>query len=272
MNSLSGLEVEEAPSFFIESYGCQMNLADSELIGGVLTGRGYRRAHLPEEASVIVLNTCAIRENAERRVAQRVRQLIASRSDPGRVRIGLAGCMAQHHRERLLDEIPGLDFIVGPDGYRRIAELLEADQPVAHVRLEARETYEGIAPLRGEGPRAWVTIMRGCDRFCTFCVVPYVRGRERSLPAEVLVAEIKEAARAGYREVVLLGQTVNAYRHDGVDFGALLRMCAAVEGIERVRFTSPHPADMTGSTIAAMVECPEVCPYLHLPLLMALWG
>ncbi len=266
MSSLAGLRVRQTPTFYIESYGCQMNLADSEMIGGVLCERGYRPVREANEASVILLNTCAIRENAERRVAQRVRQLIAERDGRGRVRIGLAGCMAQHHRERLLEQIPGLDFIVGPDGYRRLGELLDADEPVAHVRLDARETYEDVAPLRGGGPRAWVTIMRGCDRFCTFCVVPYVRGRERSLPAGVIVAELEHAAQAGYREVVLLGQTVNSYRHGEIDFGALLRMCAAVDGIDRVRFTSPHPADMTGSAISAMAECPELCPYIHLPL------
>lgn len=266
MSWLSGSQGPGVPTFYIESYGCQMNLADSEIIGGALTERGYRPVAEPETASVILLNTCAIRENAERRVAQRVRQLIAARNDPGRVRIGLAGCMAQHHRDRLLERIPGLDFVVGPDGYRRLGDLLEADDPVAHVRLDPRETYEGIVPLRGEGPRAWVTIMRGCDRFCTFCVVPYVRGRERSLPAEVITTEVRQAAADGYREVVLLGQTVNSYHDGSSDFGELLRNCAAVEGIERVRFTSPHPADMTESAIAAMAECPEVCPYIHLPL------
>ncbi len=255
-----------AKGLYVETYGCQMNLADSELIVGALARHGYTAVAAPEDADVVLLNTCAIREHAEQRVAQRVRQLIAGRRDDRRVRVGLAGCMAQHHRERLLELIPGLDFVVGPDGYRRLGELLEGDEPAADVQLDRRETYEDIAPARGEGMRAWLTIMRGCDRFCTFCVVPFVRGRERSLPASVLEDEARRIAALGMKEVVLLGQTVNAYRHDDVDFGELLRRIAAVDGIERVRYTSPHPADMSDSDIAAMKECPEVMPYVHLPV------
>jgi tRNA-2-methylthio-N6-dimethylallyladenosine synthase len=252
---------------FIETYGCQMNVSDSELIAGVLAARGYRAVESPELADVILLNTCAIREHAEARVAQRVRQLISSRRrEDRRVRIGLAGCMAQHHRDRLLDVVPGLDFIVGPDAYRRLPDLLEADSPVADVRLDRAEVYDDVTPARGRGVRAWLTIMRGCNRFCTFCVVPYVRGRERSLPASVLLEESRRIAADGYKEIVLLGQTVNAYRHGDTDFGALLWMLAEVPGIERIRFTSPHPADMTESTIRAMRDCSQVCPYLHLPL------
>lgn len=252
---------------FIETYGCQMNASDSELIAGVLAARGYRAVASPELADVILLNTCAIREHAETRVAQRVRQLISERRrSDRRVRIGLAGCMAQHHRERLLDVVPGLDFIVGPDAYRRLPDLLESEAPVTDVRLDRAEVYDDVAPARARGIRAWLTIMRGCDRFCTFCIVPYVRGRERSLPAPVLVEEARRMAADGYKEVVLLGQTVNAYRDGDTDFGALLRMLADVPGIERIRFTSPHPADMADSAISAMADCPQVCPYLHFPL------
>lgn len=257
---------DDARALYLENYGCQMNVADSELIAGVMRAHGYRNVGEPEQADVILLNTCAIREHAEDRVAQRVRQLIALRRPERPVRIGLAGCMAQHHRDRLLDTIPGLDFIVGPDGYRRLPELLELDEPAAAVQLDRSETYEDIAPVRGEGLRAWLTIMRGCDRFCTFCVVPLVRGRERSLPARVLVEELHRIAGQGYKEVVLLGQTVNAYHHEGVGFGDLLRMACDVEGIERIRYTSPHPADFTDSAIAAMAECDKLSPYIHLPL------
>jgi len=254
-------------SVFIETYGCQMNVSDSELIAGVLAARGYRTVESPELADVILLNTCAIREHAESRVAQRVRQLISERRRTDRrVRIGLAGCMAQHHRDRLLDVVPGLDFIVGPDAYRRLPDLLEAEAPVADVRLDRAEIYDDVAPARARGVRAWLTIMRGCNRFCTFCIVPYVRGRERSLPAPVLVDEARRIAADGYKEIVLLGQTVNAYRDGDTDFGVLLRMLSEVPGIERIRFTSPHPADMRDSTISAMRDCPQVSPYLHLPL------
>jgi tRNA-2-methylthio-N6-dimethylallyladenosine synthase len=258
---------EASSTVFIETYGCQMNVADSELISGVLSAAGYRAVAKPADADVILLNTCAIREHAEARVAQRVRQLISLHArGERRVRVGLAGCMAQHHREKLLDSIPGLDFIVGPDSYRRLPGLLEADAPATDVRLDRQETYDDIVPVRADGVRAWLTIMRGCDRFCTFCVVPYVRGRERSLPADVLVEEARQIAAAGYREIVLLGQTVNAYHDGDADFGELLRRLSTIEGIARLRFTSPHPADMAESSITAMRELEKVSPHLHLPL------
>ncbi len=258
-------EASRQRGFYLETYGCQMNLADSELIQSVLEKAGYRPVADPLDAGVVLLNTCAIREHAEQRVAQRVRALISA-SRNSRVRIGLAGCMAQHHREKLLAAIPGLDFVVGPDGYRGLGELLNAEGGFAQLRLDRDETYADISPVRGAGTRAWLTIMRGCNRFCTFCVVPYVRGRERSLPAPVLLNELRSIAEQGYKEVVLLGQTVNAYEHDGVDFAALLRMASSVDGIERVRFTSPHPADMSTRDIEAMADCDKVMPQLHLPL------
>jgi len=251
---------------YVETYGCQMNVADSELINGVLAARGYRSVPEPARADVILLNTCAIRENAEEKVARRVRQLISERRGSRHVRIGLAGCMAQHHRDRLLQAIPGLDFVVGPDGYRRLGDLLEAEEPASAVQLDRRETYADILPVREAGVRAWLTIMRGCDRFCTFCVVPFVRGRERSLPPAVLREELERIAAQGFREVVLLGQTVNSYRHEETGFGDLLRMTCEIEGLERVRYTSPHPADFDDATIAAMRECPKLSPYIHLPL------
>jgi tRNA-2-methylthio-N6-dimethylallyladenosine synthase len=266
MSALSGDVTADDRTYYLETYGCQMNLADSEVIASVLARAGYRAVEQPREADVVLLNTCAIREHAEQRVAQRVRQLLAERRRGGRARVGLAGCMAQHHRDALLERIPGLDFVVGPDGYRRLPELVEADEPVAEVRLDRAETYEDIRPVRAQGVRAWLTIMRGCDRFCTFCVVPYTRGRERSIPARVLIEELEAAAARGYREVVLLGQTVNAYRDGELDFGGLLRLCAEVDGIERIRFTSPHPADMDDSAIAAMSDCRKISPYLHLPV------
>ena len=174
--------------------------------------------------------------------------------------------MAQHHRDELLARIPGLDFIVGPDGYRHLPDLLESEESFAEVRLDRSETYDDIVPVRSEGVRAWLTIMRGCNRFCTFCVVPYVRGRERSIAPEILEQEFRRIAEDGYREVVLLGQTVNAYRSGETDFGDLLRMADSIDGIRRVRFTSPHPADFDDSSIAAMKDCDKVPPYVHLPV------
>jgi len=255
-------------SVYIETYGCQMNLADTELLFGHLGRHGYRRTDDPSGADVILLNTCAIREHAEERVLGRLGDLVRHKAPRPEVQLGLAGCMAQHLRDQLMAKLPFVDFIVGPDAYRRLPEMLghPAGDPFVDVRLDRAETYADIAPERGRGVRAWVTIMRGCDKFCTFCVVPYVRGRERSLPADALIEQVRQLAADGYREVVYLGQTVNAYRDGNVDFAELLRRTAAIEGIARIRFTSPHPSDMTERVIDAMASCPKVCPQLHLPV------
>jgi tRNA-2-methylthio-N6-dimethylallyladenosine synthase len=255
-------------SVYIETYGCQMNLADTELLLGYLGEHGYRRTDDPADADVILLNTCAIREHAEERVLGRLGDLVRHKARRPEVRLGLAGCMAQHVRDRLLEQLPFVDFVVGPDGYRRLPELLgnTTGDPFVDVRLDRTETYADILPQREGGVRAWVTIMRGCDRFCTFCVVPYVRGRERSLPADAIIGQVRQLVAAGYREVVYLGQTVNAYRSEGVDFAELLRRTNAIDGIERIRFTSPHPCDMTDRVIDAMASCRKVCPQVHLPV------
>ena len=254
------------PTLYIETYGCQMNVADTELIVGTLGAHGYRRVTSPEDADVILLNTCAIREHAEQRVLGRLGALAGHRRRPG-VKLGVTGCMAQHLRERLHDLSPHVDLLVGPDGYRHLPALLADDgDPHVGLRLDPTETYADLPVTREAGVRAWITIMRGCDRFCTFCIVPYVRGRERSLPGPTIIAQVREAADAGTREVVLLGQTVNAYRHDGWDFARLLREVAAIDGIARVRFTSPHPAEMTDAIIDAMAEHDAIAPQLHLPV------
>ena len=253
---------------YIETYGCQMNLADTELVFGHLGRHGYQRTTSPADADVILLNTCAIREHAEERVLGRLGELVRHKARRPDVQLGIAGCMAQHVRDRLLAKIPFVDFIVGPDAYRRLPELLggAAADPLVDVRFDRAETYADIGPERERGVRAWVTIMRGCDKFCTFCIVPYVRGRERSLPADALLDQVRQLAATGYREIVYLGQTVNAYRDGDVDFAALLRRTNAIDGIERIRFTSPHPADMSERVIAAMAGCAKVCPQLHLPV------
>lgn len=257
-----------APRVFIETYGCQMNVADSELIGAVLRRAGYAAAVRPEDADLILLNTCAIREHAEDRVLSRLSDLARLKQDRPEVRLGLLGCMAQHNRAALMERAPWLDLIAGPDSYRRLPELLGRARfdPAVDVRLDRAETYADIPPEHGAGVRAFVTAMRGCDRFCAFCVVPYVRGRERSVPPEAIVADIRGLAARGVKEVVLLGQTVNAYRFGDTDFGRLLRLVAAVDGLERIRFTSPHPCDMSDSVIEAMATEPKVQPWLHLPV------
>jgi tRNA-2-methylthio-N6-dimethylallyladenosine synthase len=256
------------PMVYLETYGCQMNIADSELIGGILRRAGFGGAARPEDADVILLNTCAIREHAEERVLGRLSDLARLKHRRPALRLGLLGCMAQHNRTALMERAPYLDLVAGPDSYRRLPEMLGRAEfdPIVDVRLDRNETYAGLGSDHSEGPRAYVTVMRGCDRFCAFCVVPYVRGRERSVEPQALVRECGELAARGVKEIVLLGQTVNAYRHDDVDFGRLLRMIGAIDGIERIRFTSPHPCDMTPSVIDAMAAEPKVQPYLHLPV------
>jgi tRNA-2-methylthio-N6-dimethylallyladenosine synthase len=256
------------PTVYIETYGCQMNVADTELIFGHLAEHGWARVAQPESADVILLNTCAIREHAEARVLGRLGDLARHKRKRPQVRIGVTGCMAQHLRRTLRERAPQVDLLVGPDGYRHLPALLAAEEPDPHLglRLGGDETYADLPVAREPGVRAWVTIMRGCDRFCTFCIVPFVRGRERSLPAPALLEQVRSAVAAGAREIVFLGQTVNAYRHDGWDFARLLRETAAVPGLLRLRFTSPHPADMTEPVIDAMAECSAVMPQLHLPV------
>ena len=259
----------ETRKVYIETYGCQMNLADTELLVGLLKPHGYEPTQVADQADVILLNTCAIREHAEERVLRRLGELVHHKTRRPEVRLGLTGCMAQHHREKLLDKAPFLDLVLGPDAYRTLPALLaqeDRDEPLVSVRLDRDETYADITPARGEGVRAWVTVMRGCDKFCTFCIVPYVRGRERSVPLSALLAQVRELAEQGYKEVVYLGQTVNAYRDGEADFADLLWRTAEINGIERIRFTSPHPSDMSERVIEAMATCAKVASYLHLPL------
>jgi tRNA-2-methylthio-N6-dimethylallyladenosine synthase len=253
---------------FLETYGCQMNVADSETMAGVLERAGLTLVERAEDADAILLNTCAIREHAEQRVIGRLGEFARLKASRPDLVVGVAGCMAQHLRSRLLDKARVLDLVVGPDGYRHLPDLLRraAGEPVANVRLDRDETYGDLEPKRGPGVRAWITAQRGCDKFCTYCVVPYTRGRERSLPMAELLDQVRHAVSQGFREVVFLGQTVNSY-HDGAhDFADLLRATDAVEGLLRIRFTSPHPSDMSDRVIAAIAGCGKVCPQVHLPL------
>ncbi len=253
---------------YMETYGCQMNVADSELMLGQLRRAGFERTEEPGEADVILLNTCAIREHAEQRIYGRLGELSRHKVRRPGVVLGVAGCMAQHLRDRLIERVPMVDLVIGPDGYRDLPTLVDQarEEPTLAVRLSRVETYGDLMPARADGVRAWVSIMRGCDKFCTFCIVPYVRGRERSLPADEVSRQVEHAAAEGFKEIVFLGQTVNAYRHEGVDFAELLRRADRIDGIERIRFTSPHPADMTDRAVDAIAECDKVMPQVHLPL------
>ena len=259
----------QARKIYIETYGCQMNVSDSELMAGILTQNGHRTVSHLDDADVVLLNTCAIRENAETKVLNRLKQLNhRKRRDPDLI-IGVCGCMAQHLRDRLVSAAPYVDLVMGPDAYRHLPMALKAvthRDPFLGVRLDKSEDYADIAPIRKEGIRAWLTIQRGCDKMCTFCIVPFVRGRERSLPLKLLVEDVEKLVAQGFKEVALLGQTVNSYRDDDYDFGELLYAVSDVNGLERVRFTSPHPADATDSMIDAMANSPKVCNHLHLPL------
>ena len=265
----AGAVPEGRRSVYLETYGCQMNVADSELVATILAGAGYRLVDGPEEADVILINTCAVRENAEERVIGRAGQLHGLRARRPGLTLGILGCMAQHLAESLPERAPWVDLIAGPDAYARLPDLLaqSADEALLDTRLSRTENYVGIDPTPDRGAtNAWVTIIRGCDKFCTFCVVPYVRGRERSLDAAEVLRRVRRLAAEGFREVTLLGQTVNSYNDGSTTFGRLLRQVAAVDGIERVRFTSPYPADFDDDAIEAMIRTPQVCPSLHLPV------
>ena len=265
----SSLHKEKARNVFIETYGCQMNVSDSELMAGILTHAGHQTVTDIDDADVILLNTCAIRENAETKVINRLKHLNHRKRRESNLIIGVCGCMAQHLRDKLLEAAPYVDIVMGPDAYRNLPMALNAvvsGDPFLGLQLNKEEDYADISPIRKEGLRAWLTIQRGCDKMCTFCIVPFVRGRERSIPQKILKGDVERLVDEGFKEVVLLGQTVNSYNDGKHDFGELLWSIADVVGIERVRFTSPHPADATDSMIDAMENCPKVCKQLHLPL------
>ena len=255
-------------SVYIETYGCQMNVADSELVGSILNDAGFKISNRAESADVILLNTCAVREHAEERVIGRVSQLNSLRAQRPNLTIGILGCMAQHLSETLTERAPFVDIAMGPDSYRRLPDLLaqSSDDALLDVRLNRSENYIGLTPIRREGTNAWVTIIRGCDKFCTFCIVPYVRGRERSIDPIDILRQIESVVSEGYKEVTLLGQTVNSYKHKNTRFSNLLRKIAEIKGLERLRFTSPYPIDFSDDVISAMSELNCVCPSIHLPV------
>jgi len=252
---------------YIETYGCQMNVSDSELMFGVLGRDGYVRTEDPAEADVLLVNTCAVRDHAEQRVLGRMGELKRYKR-PGDV-LGVVGCMAQRLGPKLLERVPQVDLVIGPDGYRGLPELIaraRAGERAADVAFKGWEHYEDVPPVRGNSISAFVTVQRGCDYRCTFCIVPMTRGPERSRKLADVVHEVARLAESGTTEVTLLGQTVNSY-HDGeYDFADLLRAVGAVDGIRRVRFTSPYPTDFTPRVLEAMAETPAVCEHVHLPV------
>ncbi|AHG90638.1 (Dimethylallyl)adenosine tRNA methylthiotransferase miaB [Gemmatirosa kalamazoonensis] len=255
------------PTVYIETYGCQMNVSDSELMYGRLAANGYEPVEGPEGADVILVNTCAIRDHAEQRVIGRLGELRRFMK-PGAV-LGVAGCMAQRLGPTLLEKARHVSLVVGPDGYRALPALLDgarSGERVTATSFDLEEHYEDFAPRRFDKVKAWIPVQRGCDYRCTYCIVPYTRGAERSRRLDDVVRETEQVVRDGMTEVVLLGQTVNSY-HDGAhDFADLLRAVGDVAGIRRIRFTSPHPNDFTDRVIDAIASVPQVCEHVHLPM------
>ncbi|MBI3792543.1 MAG: tRNA (N6-isopentenyl adenosine(37)-C2)-methylthiotransferase MiaB [Gemmatimonadetes bacterium] len=252
---------------YIETYGCQMNVSDSELMLGKLAAEGYVQAEGPEGADVILVNTCAIREHAETRVIGRLGEL-KRHMKPGTI-MGVTGCMAQRLGPRLLDQARHVSLVIGPDGYRSLPALLEGAREghrTAVTDFDLEEHYADVLPIRGDRVKAWIPVQRGCDYRCTYCIVPSTRGPERSRALPDVVREVQAVAEQGITEVILLGQTVNSYRAGEHDFADLLRAVGAVDGIKRLRFTSPHPNDFSDRVIAAMAEVDAMCEHVHLPM------
>src|SRR3954464_15586586 len=252
---------------YIETYGCQMNVADSELMFGLLGREGYVRADEPGDADVMLVNTCAVRDNAEQRVIGRMGELQRHKR-PGDV-LGVVGCMAQRLGPRLLEQVPRVDLVVGPDAYRNLPTLIGlagSGERISDVEFRAWEHYEDVPAMREKAPTAFVTVQRGCDYRCTFCIVPQTRGPERSRQLADVVHEVTDLVEQGTTEVTLLGQTVNSYNDGEHDFADLLEALGQVGRLRRIRFTSPYPTDFTPRVIAAIAATPAVCEHLHLPV------
>ena len=247
-----------------------MNVADSEWVAGLLDKSGYRRTQRLEDAKIILINTCAIREKAEETVHSRLGRLAELKQKDPSILIGVLGCMAKNLADSLLESKPYVDLVLGPDSYRRLPEIIRQRQAgqgrSVDTQLSRFEVYDDLFPTRQSGVNAWLSIMRGCDKFCTFCVVPFTRGRERSRSVESLLAEAEDAIDQGFVELTLLGQNVNSYRHGEARFPDLLTALAAVEGVRRIRYTSPYPSDIDRRLLDVMAAHPNICKSIHLPL------
>ena len=258
---------EPRPTVYVETYGCQMNVSDSELMLGKLAAHGYDAVDGPDGADVILVNTCAIRDHAEQRVIGRLGELKRNMK-PGAI-VGVTGCMAQRLGPQLLEKAKHVSVVIGPDGYRALPALIDGarrgERTIA-TTFDLEEHYEDFQPRRFDRVKAWIPVQRGCDYRCTYCIVPTTRGPERSRALAEVVREAREVVASGMSEIVLLGQTVNSY-HDGTnDFADLLRAIGRVDGVRRLRFTSPHPNDFSERVIAAMAETDAVCEHVHLPM------
>src|SRR6218665_2522048 len=269
---------------YVESYGCQMNFSDSEVVASIMANEGYSTTRNIDEADVVLINTCSIRENAETRVRNRLTDFKKRKEDQPNLVVGILGCMAERLKQSLLEEEKLVDLVAGPDAYRDLPNLVEevgSGQKAVNVLLSREETYADISPVRLDqgGVTAFVTITRGCDNMCSFCVVPFTRGRERSRDPKTIVQECTDLFNKGYREVTLLGQNVDSYRWNmtskGVikdenqpttDFAQLMEMVALIHPDLRVRFSTSHPKDMTDDVLEIMAKYENICPYIHLPV------
>ena len=257
-------------TYHIQTYGCQMNVADSELVESILVNQGYKSSNDPNTADVIFINTCSIREHAEDKVHSQLGRYELIKKNRPNIMIGVLGCMAQSLKQDILEKKSYVDIILGPDSYRRLPDLLNRgkNQPKSLVdtKLSRFEVYDDLFPSRKDGINAWISIMRGCDKFCTFCIVPFTRGRERSRSPLSIIEEAKKAVDQGFKEITLLGQNVNSYLFEDYYFHNLLEAVAKIPGINRIRYTSPHPQDITEELLKTMAEYDSICNYVHLPL------
>ncbi len=256
---------------YIETYGCQMNLSDSEIVLSILKDAGWGKANSLADADAVLLNTCSVRENAERKIFEKLKQLRSYERKNGKLTIGVIGCMAERLKEKIMERNDAVKVVAGPDSYRRLPEALESVAGRAAgvaVRYDDLETYDDVKPLRKKGVSAWLSIMRGCDNFCSYCVVPYVRGRERSRTFKSLLDETRRLEREGFKEITLLGQNVNSYkcRESGADFPDLLLACAEAAPNIRFRFTTSHPKDISDKLIDSIAGRKNVCNHIHLAM------
>lgn len=259
---------------YIETYGCQMNLSDSEIVGSIMADDGYTTSDGIENADIIFINTCSIRDNAEKKIRKRLREIKKMKKANPNLKVGILGCMAERLKQQLLDEEEVVDLIVGPDAYRDLPNLIktvESGRRAINVLLSEDETYSEIEPVRLGSNKisAYISIMRGCENFCTYCVVPFTRGKERSRDPETIINEAQDLVAKGYKEVTLLGQNVNSYtwESDGesVSFPELIALVAAVSPQLRVRFATSHPKDISDELIKTIANTPNICKAIHLP-------
>jgi tRNA-2-methylthio-N6-dimethylallyladenosine synthase len=258
-------------TFYIETYGCQMNVVDSEIVASIMLRNGYLQSENPQNADIILLNTCSIREHAEDRVKARIRQLNSFKKINPSIKIGIIGCMAKSLKEKLLDELPMLDLLAGPDVYRSLPEIIsevERDNKIINTMLCEDETYADILPTRYDtnGISAYVSIMRGCNNFCSYCVVPYTRGRERSRDIESIIDEVSSLYKQGFKEITLLGQNVNSFNHNNNKFPALLAILAENFPNILFRFATSHPKDLSIELIETIAKYPNIAKSFHLPV------